>query len=230
MGLEILDRTQWPQVGMVLSYFPALDGRDPPYAVGTATLINPGAVLTAGHVVFDNSPDRGGLAIKFDILFNNRAEIRGIPGGNARLRTEWLATGPTNQPSQFDYSVILLGASVTGATPAGVVSTQPSGLLGRSASVVGFPAEGNLFGSFCGAADIARDTIGAPEDAFSIQYPIPTLGGMSGGPVYRTDETTNTIFIRAVHTNLLTNGDGNGLVILPGIADQISEWASRARF
>jgi V8-like Glu-specific endopeptidase len=223
MDLSLLSKASWPAVGLIKAYFPALQNTAPPFASGTATLISPWAVLTAGHVAYDPSPDRGGQANSFDIEFGNGAFVRGIPGSNARVMNAYKSS-PTSL-SPFDMSVVLLGTRVSTITPAAVVRRSVAAdLAGFSVNVVGYPAvQADLFGKLYGAADIARVDPGL-NNGFSIQYPISTLGGMSGGPVYRTDEAAGGLFIRAVHTDLLTNGDGNGLILYESLVAQISSW------
>ena len=227
MQLHSLDPKSWPQVGLIKCYFPALQNRNPDHAVGTVTLIDSGAVLTAAHNLHDRRPERGGAALKFDIMFGDGIIIEGVPGGNSRVLREWMDTGPSSTPSAVDAGVLLLGTKINGPTPAQVRSTELSDLVGFSTNVVGFP----VFppGNFWGAADFAFDSFGPPLDSYTIQYPIPTLGGMSGGPVYRTDEVSQGIIIRAIHTNGLDNtGTGIGLRIYRDLNEQIKRWAAQA--
>lgn len=230
MQLHELTPSLWPQVGIIKSYFPKLKengSRD--HAVGTVTLINPGAVLTAAHNIHDRRPERGGAALKFDILFGGGILIRGIPGGNARVLKEWRDTGPSSTPSPFDAGVILLGTRVDGPAPAEIRATRSSDLVNFSANVVGYPvALPGGRSTLQGAADFAFNDLEPPLGEYTIQYPIPTLGGMSGGPVYRTDELSRGIVIRAVHTNGLDNkGSGIGLMISPKLDAQIQIWAAQ---
>jgi V8-like Glu-specific endopeptidase len=227
MDLHELYRALWPQVGLIASYFPGLQGNDPPYATGTATLIHPGAILTAAHVVYD---DRyGGKSRGFDVTFGNNAYVHGIPGENARFREDLFPGWPPDRLCPFDLSVVRLGVEMGGINPATVNASTTADLAGYLTNVVGYPAEGYdvygqpLFGRLFGAEAIARIDPGY-DTGFSIQYPIATLGGMSGGPVYRSDEAQAGLALRAIHNNQLGNGDGDGLVLSAELVEQIRVW------
>src|SRR5689334_13012945 len=95
-----LDKAQWPQVGMIRSYFTTLNGW---YAIGTGTLIDPRAILTAAHVVFD--PTRGGRPSKFEIFFGGGATATAA-GTNGRYLQEWEAANRLDPLSAYDLGVI----------------------------------------------------------------------------------------------------------------------------
>jgi hypothetical protein len=66
--------------------------------------------------------------------------------------------------------------------------------------------------------------MGAPLNLYRLKYPTLSLDGMSGGPVYRTDESSSgRMRIRAVNTSLY-EGQGNGLVISPVLNQWINTW------
>ena len=46
---------------------------------------------------------------------------------------------------------------------------------------------------------------------------------MSGGPVYRTDEASSGMKIRAVNTSIYDN-DGNSLIIYANLFKWINQW------
>ena len=65
-----LSPARWPFVGFrSLTSSPNLANQHFPFAVGTASLINPAVALTAAHVVYDTFSGYGGLARSVDITF-----------------------------------------------------------------------------------------------------------------------------------------------------------------
>jgi V8-like Glu-specific endopeptidase len=221
MDLTLQRKELWPWVGVIKAYFPLLRDTITPFSAGTATLISPWAILTAAHVVYNL--DYGGEATSFNVDLGNGAFVHGIPKGNAKVLPSYKANPA--ELSEFDYSVVLLGTSITTIEPATVVrKSEVRDLAGAMVNVVGYPAvpAGNpelLYG----AHDFARVDPGL-DNGFSIQYPIATLGGMSGGPLYRRDEAARGLLIRGIHNDLLTNGDGNGLVLNESRVADISRW------
>jgi hypothetical protein len=99
--------------------------------------------------------------------------------------------------------------------------TPGPNLGGIEANVFGFPVRADLYGSLYGAA--AFPTAPFPDlDPFRAFYPIQTLAGMSGGPVYSRDPS-GQILLRAVHTSIY-NDMGSALRITDGIAALIKGW------
>jgi V8-like Glu-specific endopeptidase len=222
MDPQRVDKTSWPQVALIRAYFPNLKGW---YAVGTGTLINRRAILTAAHVIFDSHPDRGGLATKFEVFFGGGAAAT-APGDNGRVLAEWENSTDPATLSAYDAGVILLDSSnaVESVTPAQVFPTVLGNLLGQAINVVGYPIRPDFYndGALAGGSGLPMD-MGLPLNGYRVAYPIVSLEGMSGGPVYRTDESTTYISIRAVNTAVY-GGDGNGLMIYPDLAAQIGNW------
>jgi V8-like Glu-specific endopeptidase len=219
-------------VAMVLSYFPNMQGQLHPYAVGSATLINSNALLTAAHVIYDPSQDRGGFADKWDIFFGDQSTALNVPGtkdGNGRVRQQWINEGWVNPLSQVDAGVILLDnpASPKFAVPR---KTSLNDFGNLPINVMGFPADKlvpNLYGFLVGARTYALN-LGPPLNGFRIGYPEYTYDGMSGGPVLRVDEIGNGSFsVRGVHTSLVNNM-GNCLMLYDDLFDQVNRWAQGA--
>ena len=80
---KFLEKTLWPFVGMIRSYFPTLNGQA---SGGTGTLIHPRVILTAGHVVYD--PSRGGYPTRADVVLGaKRSESPSRPRSFGRPST-----------------------------------------------------------------------------------------------------------------------------------------------
>jgi V8-like Glu-specific endopeptidase len=217
-----LDKTLWPQVGLIRSYFPLLNGW---YALGTGTLINPRAILTAGHVIYDSAADRGGRANRFEVFFGGGATATAA-GSNGRVLQEWIDSDTHDPVSAYDAGVILLDPTnaVPGVTPAAVLPSLIGDIVGHEVNMVGYPFRPDLTGNLAGAAGSPID-MGSPLDAYRVAYTVVSIEGMSGGPVYRTDEASRQISIRAVNTSIY-NGLGNGLMIYPALGTWIAKWVA----
>ncbi len=219
-----LANAQWPQVGLVRSYFPSLNGW---YGLGSATLINRRAILTAAHVIYD--PSQGGTATRFEVFFGGGVQTT-APGGNGFVPDAWKATtnpdpASLSPLSPYDTGVIVLDAAqaVDGVPTAGVCSSSFTDLNGHFVNFVGYPVRADYNGGLAGGQCQPLD-MGTPLNEYRVAYVIESLPGMSGGPVYRTDEVSGQkIFIRAVNTSVY-NGMGNGLIIYPALAAQIGQW------
>jgi V8-like Glu-specific endopeptidase len=232
MGLVLQDRNRLPYVAQVEIFFPRLGGRA---ALGSATLIHPRLLLTAGHVVYD--PSRG----------NYPDAVRVNLGGTTRVsrtsRTfytteQWVGSDSStmNPTSAFDVGAILLDpsdhidtAEVPSAVPASVPGPDLAGLM---LNVAGFPAEQPLFdgpvtlGELYGSNSFPQ-VADPPIKSQRVLYLITTLGGMSGGPVY-TIEPGGGITVRGVHTSTY-EGYGCGLWITDDIlANLIQPWLAIA--
>ncbi len=219
MNPRPLDKQLWPQVGFIRSYFPTLNGW---FAVGSGTLINPRAILTAGHVVYDRQ--RGGPADRFEIVFGGGATTSSA-GSNGRVLPEWESAPVTTDPrSPYDLGVILLSEqdAVHGVTPAAVYESTPAQLVGKSVNLVGYPVMQNIYDVLYGAGATAGNT-GQPWNGYLINYDVNTIEGMSGGPVYLSTSASGPLGVRAIHT-CLYDGRGHALTIYEGLARQIGIW------
>ncbi len=210
----------WPWVGFVRSFFPNLANSQLPFAVGTAFLINPSVALTAAHVVYDTFSGYGGLAKSVDVTFPGQRTI----GAAEFIPTDqWVSqdSASNNPLSRVDIAAIFFNPPLT-AVP--FVDFGSGVGLTQEVTVVGYTGDNYPQVPFFGGTSFPTTS---PDDAFRIAYPLATLGGMSGGPVYSMD-ASNRATVRGVHTSLLDNGMGDGLRFTDGILDLINRtWLRR---
>ncbi len=212
-----LQATRWPWVGFVRSFFPLLSTRSLPFAVGTGSLIHPRVILTAGHVVFDRL--YGGAATSVDVTLPGIGTFPGDAVPTDQWRDQDSAT--MSPISAFDFAAIFLRTPVTATPPVSVALAAH--LIGTQITVVGYTGVNYPNVPFYGASAFP---IPSPYDAYRIAYPIATLDGMSGGPVYTVDASTHPT-IRGIHTSLF-DGHGDALRITPNVLNLIAQWTSRA--
>jgi V8-like Glu-specific endopeptidase len=218
---QFLQKTQWPYVGMIRSYFSSMGGQA---AGGTGTLIHPRVILTAGHVVYD--PRRGGYPTRIDVELGGTQRFN-VSSTVFRTTQAWIDTDSLsrNPISAYDLGGILLTAPIdtSRVSPVPIGATGGANLGGLQLNVVGFPVQANLYGSLYGAA--AFPTAPFPQfEGFRLFYPIETLDGMSGGPAYTRDDS-GQILLRGVHTSIY-NGSGSALRIYDGLAALIKSWVN----
>jgi V8-like Glu-specific endopeptidase len=213
---------RWPQVGLIRSFFPT--NRVLP-AIGTGTLIDPRGILTAAHVIFD--PTRGGPADRFEVTFGRGATAT-ADGSKGRVIPEWISAGVLDPISAYDLGVILLDKPVNNVPVADFSPSVNTDLWGHNTNVVGYPIRSDFWDgddhALAGGEGLPVD-MGPPQDAqvYRVAYPTVSLGGMSGGPVYRSDELSTGMKIRAVNTSVY-NDNGNGLIIYSSLALWINSW------
>ena len=212
-----LDKTLWPWVGFVRSFFPNMGGS---YTVATGSLIDPQVILTAGHVVYD--PSRGGYPNVIDVAIGGQ-QRQVVASQVFRTTNEWVTTDSLtlNPISAVDVGAILLATPIPPglAIPVQPPTSPAPDLSGTLLNVVGFPADSDKIGQLYGA-----QTYPTPSslDGTRIFYPVATLGGQSGGSVYEVG-SAGQIIIRGVHTSIY-NGQGSALRITDGIVSIINEW------
>lgn len=214
-----LDKRLWPFVGIIRSHFRGLTGR---VLGGTGTLIHPQVILTAGHVVYD--PSRGGYPTQVDVELGARRIT--VSSTIFRTTQNWVDTDSQshNPLSSYDVGAILLPSPLDPADAPRVnyAVTPGSNLGGMEMNVVGFPVQ-QPYGTLYGATAFPFPMY-PTLDPYRAFYPIETLDGMSGGPVY-TREATGQILVRGVHTSIY-NGAGSALRITDGIATLIQAWVN----
>jgi V8-like Glu-specific endopeptidase len=214
-----LDKTQFPYVGMIRSFFPNRGGNADG---GTGTLIHPQVILTAGHVVYDAAG--GGYPTRADIELGDTQRIH-VSSTVFRTTQAWQDTDSlTRNPiSAYDLGAILLSEPIPTSQVPIVPFAANSGTSfgGLPINVVGYPVQSDIYGTLYGAA--AFPTAPYPQlDGFRLFFPIDILGGMSGGPAY-TRDASGQILLRGVVTSMY-NGSGSALRIYEGLAALIRSW------
>jgi V8-like Glu-specific endopeptidase len=197
--------------------------------LGTATLIGPRLLLTAGHVVFD--PRYGGDAVRFEVTI----------GGNVRqtlTATNWQTTDLwKNQDSKFndskrafsqgDIGVIVLPNAIDlalGVSPLYVETAPKEYLVNSTLNVAGYSAKVPN-SEVIYKADTTPFAGGISANYVRrIFYPVATYEGMSGGPVWEFLPNQNRV-LRAVHTSLATGYNYGCAITLTGaVFSLIQKW------
>lgn len=222
-----------PYVGAVKSTWP--NGTQ---TGATGTLIAPRVILTAAHVVHDRHRGVGdgpkdSFASVVDLTFGGTVSRQ----ANKYFTTsQWVesysglpVTDPVRSLSPYDYAVIVLEKPIdTLVRPARPPETTPDAFLASlSLQAVGYPAgyQGIPFGQLWGGASVPSSVTD-----FRIGYPMTTLGGMSGGPVYDFDQASNQLTIRGIHTSApFADGFGNALRITSEVHDWIFDRLKESR-
>ena len=213
---------------------PNLDGRE----IGTGILIAPRLVLTAGHVVFDHA--QGGRTRFVDVVLGGDSPMR-VRSTVVHVPPAWESDPDGSALSPADLGVIVLPAPLDRfVAPMPFETASDTTLVGTRLSVLGYPANprdfdpqpgplGTLYGTqfnlFTGPAIPDGGTRFEP---FRLFYPVWTIGGCSGGPIYDRDPVTETRTIRGIHTSLIPWSDGtflaSALRITAGIKRIIHDW------
>ncbi len=241
--MQLVEAVKFPAIAFVKTVF--VDGY---VTVGTASLIGPRLLLTAGHVVFD-----------YLRVVNNRAYLAndGRPsvlhvtlGGSVSPRftmaaSEWRcnqtwhdqhskAPVATRIRSAFDYGAIVLPEAVDHRvgmilTPEATASSAISHL---QADVGGFPAAAYfnlptprppLNKMYISGANNCQSLNGYPH---RIVYAVQTVKGMSGGPFWTYNAASGHRTIHGIHTSLISGVGGSSLRISDVVMQEISQWQS----
>jgi V8-like Glu-specific endopeptidase len=218
-------KESWPYVARASAFFQSVVG------YGTATLIHPRLLLTAGHVVYDRGAGGYPRWIDLELGGANRVRRRVLPS-TFRTTQQWQDEDSKieNPVSAFDVGAILLdpGDRIDPQTEASWVrydQTADEDLHRLQYNVVGYCGVSNCLGELYGGSSAAADP-DASANGWRVFYDVRTVGGMSGGPVY-TVEADNRVRVRGVHTSLY-KGFGSALRITPAIAGLLNGWLNEA--
>lgn len=220
------------------------------FSVGTGCLIAPRLVLTAGHVVYDAF--QGGQANRVRLTFGGPSFLT-AESTRVDFPPQWRAESDAAFAARIkeltlvsgtDCGVIILPEPVDRFVPVMPFRTaSDTTLAGTLLNVFGFPVDpNNVPGS--PAAGLPRGTAFGRSfnliqgsalpaevqqtDDYRLYYPVATVGGLSGAPVYDVDENNSRV-VRGVHTSALEfRSDGRELASALRIDDRINvlllEW------
>ena len=222
------DASNFPWVGYIQTSFP-----NPTYGpggleIGTGSLIAPRLVLTAGHIVYDRN--QGGQAVSVDITFGGPGGLR-VVSAHVDFPVEWrsptTALDANELYSPVDIGVVILDEPIHGqVTPVPFQTASDAMLTGMLLNVLGYPGyppegpRGTLWGN---------DFHLLPNLTYRMFYPVATLPGMSGGPVYNLDAVSHIRTIYGVHTSFVDGVGGCALRIDEGIYALIQHWVMTYR-
>jgi V8-like Glu-specific endopeptidase len=213
-----VDYRQWPYVCFLQMRYPLTSVGA--VSVGTGALITPRLILTAGHVVYNFQ--RGGWATFAQATLGHpRFSLQGIA---VRTTPEWELQDSRLPPSAasrspHDFGVVAFPQAVDDQVqPLPIAPADDPLLLQSLLNVAGFPSTAQPLGTLYGAHAIPT-TVGADR----IDYPIRTYEGMSGGPGYTFDETSQERTVRAIHTSFV-GGEGSAVRVTESVMTHVRQW------
>jgi V8-like Glu-specific endopeptidase len=197
--------------------------------IGTGCLIAPRLILTAAHIVYDHQ--QGGQAVRVFVSLPTLADT--IDATDVDFPRQWRE--PRNPQdisllSPVDCGVVVLPDSVAASVaPLPFRADDDDTLGGELLSVAGYPAfppDGSARGSLWGASFNVVQGGDLPDEAarregFRLFYPVDTLPGQSGAPVYAFDAATNQRTVVGVHTSFVPFADETELASALRIDDRV---------
>jgi len=192
--------------------------------LGTAWLVAPRLLLTAGHCVYMS--DEGGWVRQIEVVPGRDADQR--PYGSAVARDFRSVTGWTQDGnSDYDYGAILLPQESKYGDQLGWFgyAARPDDYLsGITVNVSGYPGDGGPT-HVDGTQWFDLRGIESVTDR-QITYVADTKGGQSGAPVWETTSDGSRYGV-AIHT-FGTDVHNGGTRITGDVFDNIVAWAGQA--
>jgi glutamyl endopeptidase len=189
--------------------------------LGTAWLVAPRLLLTAGHCVYMS--DEGGWVREIEVIPGRDADQR--PYGSAVARDFRSVTGWTQDgDSDYDYGAILLPGDARYGDQLGWFGYASRGddyLRGITVNLSGYPGDGGP-AHVDGTQWFDSRTIEDVQDR-QITYVADTYGGQSGAPVWEMT-TDNNRYGVAIHT-FGTSVHNGGTRITGDVFDNVVAWA-----
>lgn len=215
-----VDALLWPYVAWLRIRYPKTP--DNKVSVGTGCLIGPRVILTAGHVVYDYY--RGGWASLISVTMGANPRFT-ISTSIVRTTQHWVDVDSRTRPleSAVDYGVVVLSQAVDMQVRPLAAETASGTMLGsRVLNHAGYPSteNGTLYGARAKPVEVTETRIA---------YPIQTLPGQSGGPVYDYDPATKVRTVRGIHTSFIPEKGGSAVRINEGVKRLIDQWLMEFR-
>jgi V8-like Glu-specific endopeptidase len=192
--------------------------------VGTACLVAPRLLLTAGHCV--HMSDEGGWVREIEVIPGRDEDER--PFGSTVAREFRSVTGWTQDgDSNYDYGAILLPADARYGEQLGwfgYADRDDGYLRGLTVNLSGYPADGGpagIDGTQWYDSRVVRDV-----EERQITYEIDTYGGHSGALVWEMT-TEGERYGVAIHT-FGTSVHNGGTRITRDVFDNVVAWAGEA--
>lgn len=237
-----VNASRFPAIAFVETIF-----EDGYRTVGTATLIAPRLLLTAGHVVFDHYRVRNGNVFLASDRASRPREFRVTLGGSVAQRVTistdtWRSNSKwVNQHSKapvgvrirsaFDVGAIILPRPVDNLVGGVFIpqTTDGATLPGIPCDVGGYSAK-QFFRSRprrpLGTMFISDTTNHRILNGFPhrIVYSVNTVPGMSGGPMWSFNSAVGNRTIRGIHTSFINGVGGSALRITNNVLALIQQW------
>ena len=193
---------------------------------GTGTLVGPRMLLTAGHVVYD--PVHGGKPRSFRVTLGN-APRQSFTATNWRTSGKWFKTDSKLSMSKralssADVGVVILDNPIDSMVASLKYETTKTEVINAmTLNVAGYSNDATLIPNTAFFASSRGTTV--PQASYRMSYPIHTIAGMSGGPVWSRDPS-QVRTVRAIHTSLF-DGAGNALRITTSVFRLLQKWQNQ---
>lgn len=191
--------------------------------LGTAWLVAPRLLLTAGHCVYMS--DEGGWVREIEVVPGRDADSR--PFGSAVARDFRSVTGWTQDgDSNYDYGAIMLPEDSRYGDQLGwfgYASRADDYLRGLAVNISGYPGDGGP-AHVDGTQWYDSRTVADVQER-QITYEADTYGGQSGAPVWETTADGGRYGV-AIHT-FGTSVHNGGTRITGDVFDNIVAWAGQ---
>jgi glutamyl endopeptidase len=183
--------------------------------VGTAWLIGPRALATAGHCVF--LQQEGGWAESIEVIpakFGNKEPLGRFRAKRFRAVDGWVK----QQNRDFDYGVILLDDDRPGDSLGwfAVDAESETELKASQANISGYPADkDNANFQYFHARPVMS------VSPTRLMYDIDTFGGQSGSPVW--EDSASGLVAIGIHTNGGVSSN-SGTRINDAVVENLAVW------
>lgn len=222
------EASKFPWIGYITSTFP--NDR----SGGTGSLIAPRLVLTAAHVLFD--PVSRQQTRRTKVIFGGSSQSS-YESTEVDFPIQWRTGGtPVSHSlvSPYDIGIVVLPEAIDRVITPVQFQTASDGMLdGMTVNVAGYPILNGRQSTLYGRSSTLRRgaTLGNLEQysSWRLFYPVDTLKGMSGGPVYDFDPASNVRTIRGIHTSLIDRSYASALRINEDIYELLQFWITKYR-
>jgi V8-like Glu-specific endopeptidase len=186
---------------------------------GSGWLLGPRTVITAGHNVFSRMLNSWANRVEVRVARNGTSEpypVQAVSGSELQSVEGWVNDGQ----EASDFGALILPQPVSAGSfgiDTGITDAQLNSVL---IAVAGYPLlQSDTWGTLWAEAHFIAQ---ATEDR--LYYAVATVEGMSGGPVFLTDQN-GARFVVGIH-NYLSSDNQFGIAtrVNPLVANYLAQW------